>query len=93
MKRPPGPQLIPGEPGRAEDLNAVTGSVNYLRDAGTSGNQVTEGEETLAAAYRRYSGQLSRAWALSSGAGSQELEARQTHTRTPAFQQRQLSPM
>ena len=76
MKRPPGPQLIPGEPGRGEDLNAVTGSVNYLRDAATPGNQVTEGEETLAAAYRRYSGQLSRAWALSSGAGSQELEAR-----------------
>ena len=57
-------------------LNAVTGSVNYLRDAATPGNQVAEGEETLAAAYRRYSGQLSRAWALSSGAGSQELEAR-----------------
>ena len=57
-------------------LNAVTGSVNYLRDAATAGNQVPEGEETLAAAYRRYSGQLSRAWALSSGAGSQELEAR-----------------
>jgi type I restriction enzyme R subunit len=57
-------------------LNAVTGSVNYLRDAANPGNQVPEGEETLAAAYRRYSGQLSRAWALSSGAGSQELEAR-----------------
>ena len=57
-------------------LNAVTGSVNYLRDPATPGNQVPEGEETLAAAYRRYSGQLSRAWALSSGAGSQELEAR-----------------
>jgi type I restriction enzyme R subunit len=37
---------------------------------------VPEGEETLAAAYRRYSGQLCRAWALSSGAGSQELEVR-----------------
>jgi type I restriction enzyme R subunit len=57
-------------------LNAVTGSVNYLRDPATPGNHVPEGEETLAAAYRRYSGQLSRAWALSSGAGSPELEAR-----------------
>jgi type I restriction enzyme R subunit len=57
-------------------LNAVTGSVNYLRDPQTPGNQVPDGEETLAAAYRRYSGQLSRAWALSSGAGSQELEER-----------------
>ena len=57
-------------------LSAVTGSVNYLRDPETPGNRVPEGEETLAAAYRRYSGQLSRAWALSSGAGSQELEAR-----------------
>jgi type I restriction enzyme R subunit len=57
-------------------LNAVTGSVNYLRDAANPANQVPEGEETLAAAYRRYSGQLSRAWALSSGAGSPELEAR-----------------
>jgi type I restriction enzyme R subunit len=57
-------------------LNAVTNSVNYLRDAANPGNHVPEGEETLAAAYRRYSGQLSRAWALSSGAGSPELEAR-----------------
>ncbi|CAN5327452.1 type I restriction endonuclease subunit R [soil metagenome] len=57
-------------------LNAVTGSVNYLRDPETPGNQVPGGEESLAAAYRRYSGQLSRAWALSSGAGSQELEER-----------------
>jgi type I restriction enzyme R subunit len=57
-------------------LNAVTGSVNYLRDAANPGNQVPDGEETIAAAYRRYSAQLSRAWALSSGAGSPELEAR-----------------
>ncbi len=57
-------------------LNAVTGAVNYLRDPATPGNQVPEGEETLVAAYRRYSGQLARAWALSSGAGSQELGAR-----------------
>jgi type I restriction enzyme R subunit len=48
-------------------LNAVLGTVNYLRAAATPGNQVAEGEETLAAKYRRYSGQLSRAWALCSG--------------------------
>jgi len=57
-------------------LNAVTGAVNYLRNPSTAGNQVAEGEETLASRYRRYSGQLSRAWALSSGAGAQELEER-----------------
>lgn len=57
-------------------LNAVTGSVNYLRSPSTPGNQVPDGDETLAAAYRRYSGQLSRAWALSSGAGAQEMEER-----------------
>jgi type I restriction enzyme R subunit len=57
-------------------LHAVTGSVNYLRNPATPGNQVEGGAETLAAAYRRYSGQLSRAWALCSGAGSQELEER-----------------
>ena len=48
-------------------LNAVTGAVNYLRAPGTPGNQPTEGEESLAAKYRRCSGQLSRAWALCSG--------------------------
>jgi type I restriction enzyme R subunit len=57
-------------------LNAVTGAVNYLRSPDTPGNHVLDGEETLAAAYRRYSGQLSRAWALSSGSGAQELEER-----------------
>ncbi|TDW28937.1 type I restriction endonuclease subunit R [Cryobacterium psychrophilum] len=67
-------ELAKGGPKRY--LNAVTGAVNYLRDAATPGNQVADGEETLAAAYRRYSGQLSRAWALCSGAGSQELEER-----------------
>ena len=49
-------------------LNAVTGSVNYLRAPQTPGNQIVEGEETLGVKYRRYSGQLSRAWALCSGA-------------------------
>ncbi len=60
-------------------LNAVTGAVNYLRDPATPGNSAPAGDDTfesLAAAYRRYSGQLSRAWALCSSAGAQELEAR-----------------
>ncbi|GAB3127411.1 HsdR family type I site-specific deoxyribonuclease [Glaciibacter psychrotolerans] len=60
-------------------LNAVTGAVNYLRNPATPGNIAPAGDdefESLAAAYRRYSGQLSRAWALCSGAGAQELEER-----------------
>ena len=48
-------------------LNAVSGAVNYLRSPSTPGNQPADGEETLAGKYRRYSGQLSRAWALCSG--------------------------
>ncbi|GLB68746.1 type I restriction endonuclease subunit R [Arthrobacter mangrovi] len=49
-------------------LNAVTGAVNYLRNPATPGNQPSsDGEETVASKYRRFSGQLSRAWALSSG--------------------------
>jgi len=40
--------------------------VNYLRDPRTPGNQVDEGEETLAAAYRRLTSALARAWALCS---------------------------
>ncbi|MCZ2402013.1 type I restriction endonuclease subunit R [Paenarthrobacter sp. Z7-10] len=53
--------------GKRPFLNAVTGSTAYLRDPATPGNQATAGEETLAAKYRRLSGQLSRAWALCSG--------------------------
>ena len=48
-------------------LNAVSGAVNYLRSPSTPGNQPADGEEALAGKYRRYSGQLSRAWALCSG--------------------------
>jgi type I restriction enzyme R subunit len=47
-------------------LNAVTGAVNYLRSPATP--FASSDDETLAAAYRRLSGQLSRAWALCSGA-------------------------
>jgi type I restriction enzyme R subunit len=49
-------------------LNAVTGAVSYLRNPGTPGNQPSDGEESLATKYRRLSSQLSRAWALCSGA-------------------------
>ena len=48
-------------------LNAVSGATNYLRAPGTPGNQIVDGEETRGSKYRRYSGQLSRAWALCSG--------------------------
>jgi type I restriction enzyme, R subunit len=47
--------------------NAATGAANYLRSPATPGNRVDDGEETLASKYRKYSGQLSRAWALCSG--------------------------
>ncbi|MDI3195750.1 type I restriction endonuclease subunit R [Pseudarthrobacter sp. AL07] len=49
-------------------LNAVTGAVNYLRAPSTPFS--SSDDETLAAAYRRLSGQLSRAWALCSGAST-----------------------
>ncbi|WP_105032383.1 type I restriction endonuclease subunit R [Arthrobacter ruber] len=48
-------------------VSAATGAANYLRSPETPGNQPAEGEETLGSKYRRYSSQLSRAWALSSG--------------------------
>ncbi|WP_354236586.1 type I restriction endonuclease subunit R [Arthrobacter sp. UYEF3] len=48
-------------------LNAVTGAVSYLRNPGTTGNQPSDGEDSLASKYRRFSSQLSRAWALCSG--------------------------
>lgn len=48
-------------------MHAAWGAVNYLRSPLTPGNQPDAQEESLAAAYRRLSGQLSRAWALCSG--------------------------
>ncbi len=55
-------------PGKAKSLlNAATGAVAYLRNPATPGNQVAEGEEPLSAQFRRASGQLARAWALSTG--------------------------
>ncbi|MCB5275848.1 hypothetical protein BJG92_03402 [Arthrobacter sp. SO5] len=48
-------------------LNAVNGAVSHLLSPGTPGNQPSDGEESLAAKYRRFSSQLSRAWALCLG--------------------------
>ena len=49
-------------------MRAAHSATNYLRNPNTPGNQVREGEETLAARYRRLSSQLARAWALCSTA-------------------------
>ena len=57
---------LKGDPKRGW-LSAVLAMTAYLRNPATPGNQVAEGEERLADAYRRLSGQLGRAWALSSG--------------------------
>ncbi|WP_182345753.1 type I restriction endonuclease subunit R [Tomitella gaofuii] len=45
-------------------FQAVQATVNYLRDPRTPGNRVDEGEETLAARYRKLSSNLSRLWAV-----------------------------
>ena len=50
-------------------LNAVLGAVNYLRDPATPGNQVEEGEPTLAERFRQASAQLARMYALCSSSG------------------------
>jgi len=51
-------------------IRAAAATVDYLRDPATPGNQVPDGEETLAARYRRLSGQLARAWAICGGTGT-----------------------
>jgi len=48
-------------------VKAAHATVNYLRDAATAGNQVPDGEETLAARSRKLSSQLARAWAICGG--------------------------
>ena len=58
-------KIVPGR--KKSFLNAATGAVAYLRSPATLGNQVAVGEETLSAQFRRASGQLARAWALSTG--------------------------
>jgi type I restriction enzyme, R subunit len=51
-------------------LNAVLGAVNYLRDPVTPGNQVEEGEPTVAQRFRQASAQLARMYALCSSSGA-----------------------
>jgi len=58
--------------GRRPFLVASTGAVNYVRSAETPGNQVADGEETLAAQFRRQAGRLARAWALCAGSDALE---------------------
>ena len=58
--------MASNDPRRA--FKAVGGAVNYLRSVNTPGNRVPEGTPTLADRYRMLSGQLSRLWALASGA-------------------------
>lgn len=57
-------ELLPGYWKAARDAagsrrrrQAVTAAVNYLRNPATAGNQVAEGEESLAARYRKLSSQ------------------------------------
>ena len=51
-------------------LNAVLGAVNFLRDPSNPGNQVEEGEPTLAERFRTASAQLARFYALCSSSGA-----------------------
>lgn len=57
---------LKGDPRRGW-LNAVLAMTSYLRSPSTPGNQLGEGEERLADAFRRLSSQVGRAWALASG--------------------------
>jgi type I restriction enzyme, R subunit len=52
-------------------MKAAVGLTNYLRSPSTPGNQVKDGESTLADRFRKLANNLSRAWALC--AGSQTL--------------------
>ena len=58
-------RLVPSD--RKSWFEAAMSMTNYLRSATTAGNLVPEGEERLVDRYRRLSGRLTRAWALSSG--------------------------
>ncbi|MFC7276050.1 type I restriction endonuclease subunit R [Paractinoplanes rhizophilus] len=48
-------------------IKAAVGLTNHLRSPLTPGNQVSEGEESLADRYRKLANQLARAWTLASG--------------------------
>jgi type I restriction enzyme R subunit len=54
-------------PGPGAFLNAVIGTVGYLRDPATPGNQVDEGEPNLSERFRRAAGQLARMYAICRG--------------------------
>ncbi len=58
-------RIVPGK--RKSWYDAAMGTTNYLRSPATPGSQAGEGEERLTDRYRRLSGQLTRAWALSTG--------------------------
>jgi type I restriction enzyme R subunit len=48
-------------------MKAAVGLTNYLRSPSTPGNQVKDGESTLADRFRKLANNLSRAWALCAG--------------------------
>ncbi|MFI7190187.1 type I restriction endonuclease subunit R [Nocardia nova] len=48
-------------------MRVVTGTLEYLRSPTTPGNQVPDGDPTLADRFRDLANQLSRAWAVSRG--------------------------
>jgi len=50
-------------------INAILGTVDYLRNPNTPGNQVEEGEPTLAERFRLVSAQLGRMYAICSSSG------------------------
>lgn len=54
-------------------MKAAVGLTNHLRSPATAGNQVAEGEATVADRFRALAHQLSRAWSLC--AGNQALDA------------------
>ena len=60
-------KAVLGKGGPKAYLNAASGAANHLRSVTTPGNDPALGDDTLAARYRRLSGQLARAWALASG--------------------------
>jgi type I restriction enzyme, R subunit len=51
-------------------INAVLGTVDYLRDPAQPGNQVDEGEPTLGERFRKESARLARFYALCSSSGA-----------------------
>ncbi|HEX8110713.1 MAG TPA: type I restriction endonuclease subunit R [Kofleriaceae bacterium] len=48
-------------------IKAAVGLTNHLRSPSTPGNQVADGEETVAQRFRKLANQLARAWALAGG--------------------------